>query len=130
MVWVGGALDVNTGSCESESLVEDDCSEGMSLLVVGAVVAVPAGEGRRWMSCWQRSVREMSLSVRRWCLWQTREGDVGCDRVCNAGADRSAGVGATVGRLEGLRWLCCLGEEDSDARGAIEFGLLYLVSGI
>ena len=38
---------MNSGSGEGESVVEDDWSEGMSLLVVGAVVAVPAGEERR-----------------------------------------------------------------------------------
>ena len=75
MVWVGGALDMKSGSGESESSVEDYCSEGMLLLVVGAVVTVPAGEGRRRLS-WQRSVRAMSLSVRRWRLWRTREGGV------------------------------------------------------
>ena len=34
-------------SKEVSSVVEDDWSEGMSLLVVGAVVAVSAGEERR-----------------------------------------------------------------------------------
>ena len=111
-------------------MVADDWSEGMSLLVVGAVVAVPAGEERRRVSCWQRSVREMSSSVRRWRFWRTCEGDAGCDRVVAAGEDRSVGVAATEGRLAGLRWLRCLGEDDSDARGANEFGLLKFVSGI
>ena len=46
MVWVGGTLDTKS-SKEVVSMVEDDWSEGMSLLVVGAVVAVPAGEERR-----------------------------------------------------------------------------------
>ena len=46
MVWVGGTLDMKS-SKEVSSVVEDDWSEGMSLLVVGAVVAVPAGEERR-----------------------------------------------------------------------------------
>ena len=121
---------MKSGSGESESAVEDDCSEGMSLLMVGAVVAVPAGEGRRRVSCWQRSVREMSLSVRQWLFWQTCEGDAGCDSVVAAGEDRSMGVAATEGRLAGLRWLRCLGEDDSDARGENKFGLPKLVSGI
>ena len=60
MVWVGEALVMNSGSGEGESVVEDDWSEGMSLLVVGAVVAVPAGEERRGVRSLQRSVREMS----------------------------------------------------------------------
>ena len=51
---------------------EQEESGVVLLLVVGAVVAVPAGEGRRRASCWQRSVREMSFSLRRWCLWRTR----------------------------------------------------------
>ena len=46
MAWVGGTLDMKS-SKEVSSVVEDDWGEGMSLLVVGAVVAVPAGEGRR-----------------------------------------------------------------------------------
>ena len=46
MVWVGGKLDMKS-SKEVSSVVEDDWSEGMSLLVVGVVVAVPAGEERR-----------------------------------------------------------------------------------
>ena len=58
MVWVGGTLDMKS-SKEVSSVVEDDWSEGMSLLVVGAVVAVPAGEERRGVRSCQRSVREM-----------------------------------------------------------------------
>ena len=46
MVWVAGTLDMKS-SKEVSSVVEDDWSEGMSLLVVRAVVAVPAGEERR-----------------------------------------------------------------------------------
>ena len=34
------------------------------LLVVGAEVAVPVGGGHSQASCWQRSMREMSLIVR------------------------------------------------------------------
>ena len=59
---------MNSGSGEIESAAEDKRSEGMSLLVVGAEVAVPVGGGRSRVSCWQRSVREMSLIVRRWRL--------------------------------------------------------------
>ena len=43
---------------------------------------------------------------------------------------RSAGVAAADWRLAGLRWRRCLEEDDSDARGANEFGLLKFVSGI
>ena len=39
MVGVGGGLDMKSGSSEGESVAEEDCSEGMSLLVVGAEVA-------------------------------------------------------------------------------------------
>ena len=42
MVWVGGALVMNSGSRDGESAVEDNWGEGMSLLVVGAVVVVPS----------------------------------------------------------------------------------------
>ena len=72
----------------------------------------------------------MSLSVRRWRLWRTRQGDVGCDRVCGAGDDRSEEVTAAEGRLAGLPWHRCVGEDDSHARGANEFGLLKLGGGI
>ena len=111
-------------------MVEDDWSEDMSLQMVGAVVAVPAGEERRGVSSRQRSVREMSSSVRRWCFWRTSKGDVGCNRVFAAVEDRSAGVAAAEWGLVGLRWLRCLGEDDSDAGGANKFGLLKFVSGI
>ena len=117
-------------SKEVSSVVEDDWSEGMSLLVVVVVVAVPAGEECGGVSSWQRSVREMSLSVRCWCFWRTSKGDVGCDRVLAADEDRSAGVAAAEWRLAGLRRLRSLEEDDSDARGANEFGLLKFVSGI
>ena len=129
MVWVGGALDMKS-SKEVSSVVEDDWSEGTSLLVEGAVVAFPAGEERRGVSSWQRSVREMSSSVRCRRFWRTTKGDVGCDRVFAADEDRSAGVAAAEWRLAGLRRLGCLEEVDSDARGANEFGLLKFVSGI
>ena len=43
-MWVGGALDMNSGSGESEYVVENDRNEGMSLLVVGTGVAVPVSE--------------------------------------------------------------------------------------
>ena len=129
MVWMGGTLDMKS-SKEVSSVVEDDWSEGMSLLVEEAAVAVPAGEERRGVSSWQRSLREMSLSVRCWRFWRTVKGDVGCDRVLTADEDRSAGVAVAECRLAGLRWLRCLEEYDSDARGANEFGLLKFVSGI
>ena len=38
------------------------------LLVVGAEVSVPVSRGHSWVSCWQRSLREMSLIVRCRCL--------------------------------------------------------------
>ena len=118
MVLVKGALDMNSGSGDSESAAKDERSEGILLLLVGAEVAAPVGEGRRRVNCWHSSVREMSLSVRRWRLWRGREGDVGSDRACVADEDRSAGVAATVGRLVSLRWRRCVGESDSVARGA------------
>ena len=39
-----------------------------SLLVVGADVSVSVSGGHSRASCWQRSLREMSLIVRRWRL--------------------------------------------------------------
>ena len=66
MVWVGGTLDMKS-SKEVSSVVEDDWSEGMSLLVVVVVVAVPVGEERRGVSSWQRSVRLAGLRRLR-CL--------------------------------------------------------------
>ena len=38
------------------------------LLVVGAEVSVPVSGGHSRASCWQRSLREMSLIVRCWRL--------------------------------------------------------------
>ena len=69
-------------------------------------------------------------SVRCWRFWRTSKGDVGCDRVFAADEDRCAGLAAAEWRLAGLRRLRCLEEDDSDARGANEFGLLKFVSGI
>ena len=62
-------------------------------------VAVPAGEERRRVNCWQRSVREMSSSVG--LLLRRRRGD--CE------ADVVAGGGIEQGRLEDLSvsgWTC------------------------
>ena len=114
-------MDMNSGSGEGKSVVKDGRSEGMSLLVVRAGVAVSVGEGRRRVSCWQGTVREMLLSVRRRRRWRGREGDVGGDRAGVVGEDRSAGVAAIVGRLAGLQRRRCVGESGSGTRGAKEF---------
>ena len=67
-------------------------------------------------------------TVRRRRCCQGREGDVGGDRAGVAGEDRSVGVAAAVGRLAGLQRRRCVGEGDSDARGAKEFVLVKLGS--
>ena len=85
---------MNSGSWESESVLEEDCNEGISLLVVGAGVAVPMGEGRWRMNCWQMSARDMSLRVQRWRHRRGRQGDAAGDGAdvgddgCSAGWPR------------------------------------------
>ena len=111
-----GELTLPVGGCACKLLLI--FNSAWANLLVGAGVAVPAGEGRQRVSCWQSSVREILLSVQHWRLWWGRKGDVGSDWAFVAYGDRSAGLAETIGRLTGLRWRHCAGESDSDTRSA------------